>query len=350
MAKKQKAKMSKTTQKVLISISTLFLLAIIFFISYRFATGSTKSDYVDQIRAEITKIDDINKDAADSVNAIDKLKDDDKDGLNKIISSLSKAEAAMQKSINAVKEISPPSNYKKHHTAFLDALSLNKKIYSQTNLILKNTKSKELENAYNALKEYIKNTSAAYEASKLEKAYVKLPSGILTLWSNVEAYGKSAYAAYEGKAQLLEQYTKYYNSMDEIIEDFSNIKMDLNTYIDAISANRTTIGDVYIEVDKKLGELAELKNNYSGLTVPSKVAEQHTKLDEIIGKYITYCESFKPILTELEEAGTNQDALMEVSISLEELYVSLTEINVNYKEFKEQYDKNKDIYMNIDNL
>ncbi|MDF2675628.1 MAG: hypothetical protein K0R09_3900, partial [Clostridiales bacterium] len=224
------------------------------------------------------------------------------------------------------------------------------RILTQTNLILKNTKSKDLQKAVDALDKSIEDTATAYENSKLETVYIKLPSEILTLWDKVGNFAIAAYSDYEVKERLLEQYTEYYNSMDSIIEDFINEKQDLNTYINAISDNRTTISDVYVEIDKKLINLSKIKNSYAKLSVPSKTAKQHGQFNEIINSYSIYCEQFKPVLTELEEAGSNPDALMEVSMSLDGLYVRLQEINFNYTEYKDLYDNDKDIYMNIDNL
>lgn len=346
----RKQKSSKASQKIIISISTLLLLGIIFFVSYNFTSGNSKSNYVDTLYTEKLKVDEANKTVADAVKNIDKLDGTNKEELKNIISVISKGEASIQSSITSISKISPPANYKDHYSSFLEALSLNKRILTQTNLILKNTKSKDLQKAIDALDKSIEDTTIAYENSKLETIYIKLPSEILTLWDKVGDFATTAYGDYEVKERLLEQYTEYYNSMDSIIEDFINEKQDLNTYIGAISDSRTTISDVYVEIDKKLINLNKLKNSYTKLSVPSKTAKQHGQFNEILNSYSMYCEQFKQVLTELEEAGSNPDALMEVNMSLEGLYVNLQGINVAYNEYKELYDNDKDIYMNIDNL
>lgn len=343
-------KTSKTSQKIIISMSTLLLLGIIFFISFYFTSGKTKSSYIDTLYEQKLKIDEINTTAAESVKNIDKLDITNKEELQSIISTISKAEASIQGCINTLGKISPPANYKEHYTSFLGALALNKKIYTQTNLILKNTKSKDLQKAIDALDKNIEDTSRAYENSKLDKIYIKLPNEILALWNKVGDYAMASYSDFEVKERLLEQYTEYYNSMDTIIESFINEKQDLNTYIDAISANQTTIGDVYAAVDRKMSNLNNIEESYKKLSVPSKTAKQHGKFNEIISSYFSYCEQFKSALTELEEAGSNPDALMEASTSFESLYVTLQDINLRYTQYKELYDKDKDIYMNIDNL
>lgn len=348
--KAKPSKKSKTTQKILISVSTLLLLGIIFFVSYHFTSGNTKSNYIDALYEEKIKVDGANNTVAEAVKNIDKLDISNKDELQSIISAVGKGESAIQSSINSLSKISPPATYKEHYSAFIEALSLNKKILTQTNLILKNTKSKDLQKAIDNLDEYIGNTTKAYENSKLDKIYIKLPSEIVTLWNKVETYAMTSYSVYETKARLLDQYTEYYNSMDSIIEEFVNEKQDLNTYIDAIRANQTSIGDVYVEIDKKIGKLTDLKNSYSKLSVPAKTARQHGKFKDIIEGYISYCEQFKPLLTELEEAGSNPDALMEVSMSMDALSTSLQIINVSYNEYHELYTSDKDLYMNIDNL
>lgn len=341
---------SKTSQKILISICTLLLLGIIFFVSYHFTSGKTKSSYIDSLYTQKLKIDEINTTAASAVKNIDKLDSASSEGLKSIISAITKAESSIQGCINNLSEVSPPGDYKEQYSSFREALSLNKKIYTQTNLILKNTKSKDLQKAIDALNKCIKDTSTAYENSKLDRVYIKLPGEILTLWDKVGSYAMASYSNYESKERLLEQYTEYFNSMDKIIEGFVNEKQDLNTYIDAISANQTTISDVYTEIDKKLGRLYNIKNSYTKLSVPSKTAVQHGRFNNLIDRYSEYCSEFKTELTNLKEAGSNTDALMEVNVSLDGLYVKFEDINVSYNEYKELYDKDKDTYLNINNL
>lgn len=348
--KSNASKTSKTNQKILISISTLLLLGIIFFVSYHFTTGNTKSNYKDSLYTQKLEVDKINKTVAEAVKDIDKLDISNTEELKGIISIISKGEASMQSSINAISKITAPANYSSQYSSFLEALTLNKKIFTQTNLILKNTKSKDLQKALDALDKYTGEAVAAYENSKLDKIYIKLPNEILTLWDKVGNFALASYSNYESKSRLLEQYTEYYHSMDSIIESFINEKIDLRTYIDAIKNGQTSIGDVYVEIDKKMNQINKIKNDYSKLSVPSKTAKQHGQFSEILNSYSTYCEQFKLVLTELEEAGSNTDALMEVSISLDELDIRLAEINSNYKDYKELYDKDKDIYMNINNL
>lgn len=343
-------KASKTNQKILISISTLLLLGIIFFVSYHFTSGNTKSSYIDTLYAQKLEVDEINKTVAEAVKNLDKLDTSNKEELSGIISAISKGESSMQGCINTLSEISAPGSYSNNYSSFLEGLTLNKKIFTQSNLILKNTKSKDLQKAIDALKKYIEDTVTAYDNSKLEKVYIEIPSEILSLSDKVGDYALTSYSNYESKARLLEQYTEYFNSMDIIIEDFINEKEDLNTYINAIENSQTSIGEVYVAIDKKLSSLNKIRGSYSKLSVPSKTAKQHGRFNDIINDYSTYCEQFKAVLTELEEAGSNPDALMEVSMSLDDKYVKLQAINALYIEYKELYDKDKDIYMNIDNL
>lgn len=341
---------SKTYQKILISISTLVLLGLIFFISYHFTSGKTRSNYSNAIYEQKLKIDEINNTAADAVKNLDKLDISDTEGIKSIISSIGKAESSIQDSINSVKKITPSADYKEQYSSLLEGLSLNKKIYTQTNLILKNTKSKDLQNAIDALEKNIADTVATYENAKLDDIYIKLPGGILTLWNKVESYAMTSYSNYESKSRLLEQYSEYYNSMDTIIEKFANEKQDLNMHIDSLKVGQTSVGDIYVIIDKKLGKLVSIQNEYTKLSVPSKTAKQHGQFNEILNRYFEYCEEFKSVLKELEEAGSNTDALMEVNISLEQLYVKYEEINAFFNTYKELYNSDKDTYMNIDNL
>lgn len=344
------SKALKKKQKIIISLSTLLLLGIIFFISYHFTTGNTKSEFLDSLYSQKTKVDEINATVAAAVKDIDKLDIQNKEELQKIISIVSKGETSMQGCINSLGEITAPASYSNSYSSLMEGLVLNKKIFTQTNLILKNTKSKDLQKAIDALDKFIGDTKTAYDNVQPEKVHIKLPGEILTLWDKVGGYALAAYSDYEVKDRLLEQYTEYYHSMDTILEEFVNEKEDLNTYIDSISKNQITIGEVYVKIDKKLSNLNKIRDSYSRLSVPAKTAKQHGFFNDVISSYFTYCEEFKSVLTELEEAGDNPDALMEVSISLEDKFVRLQGVNSMYVEYKDLYDKDKDLYMKADNL
>jgi hypothetical protein len=341
------ANKGNTSQKIFISVSTVLLVALIFFVSYYFMSGNTNSKYIDRLYEEKLNIDKANKAVSDSVKDMDKLDVTDTAQLNKIISVISQAEKSLGDSFVSLNKFAPPAKYKTQYQTFVQGVSSNKKIYSQANLILKNTKSKELEKAIEALDGYIGDTTTSYENAKLGKAYIKLPSDILTLWDKVSNYALASYSNYETQSRLLEQYTAYFNSMDVLIEEYANVKTDLNTYVEALNNNQLTIGEVYVEVEKKLGELNRIKGIYTGMAVPPKTLNQHKIFNSLINNYTSYCEEFKAALTELEEAGDNPEALGEAGLTFEGLYVRYVDLNRSYTDYKKIYDQDKGKYSSI---
>jgi hypothetical protein len=293
------------------------------------------------------KIDDANKAVSDAVKGMDKLDVTNTAELNKIISVISQSDSTLGNSLKVLNNIAPPAKYKTQYQTFVQGIASNRKIYTQANLILKNTKSKDLQKAIDSLDKYTEDTTKFYENSKLGKAYIKLPPDILTLWDKVSNYAIAAYSNQEAQSRLLEQYTAYFDAMDTLIEQFSNAKTDLNSYVEALNNNQITIGDVYIEVERKLGELNRIKGIYTGMAVPPKTLEQHKMFNELINNYTSYCEEFKAALTELEEAGGNKDALGEASLTFESLYVRYVDINRSYTDYKQIYDADKAKYSSM---
>jgi hypothetical protein len=114
LVKENKLKVSKNSQKILISISTLLLLGIIFFVSYNFTSGNTKSNYIDSLYTQKLKVDEANKTVAEAVKNIDELDASNKQELQNIISVIAKAESSIQGCISSLNKISPPANYKDH--------------------------------------------------------------------------------------------------------------------------------------------------------------------------------------------------------------------------------------------
>jgi hypothetical protein len=270
--------------------------------------------------------------------------------ITKTKSDMSKAEAQIQAAIVKLKKITPPSKYTKQYNTYINGITLNKKIYTQAYLILKNTKSKDLENAINALYKYVSDSTAAYDAAKLGRSYIELPSDILTLPDKLHQFAFKSYNDYEAKNRLLEQYNAYFDSMDKMVKNYRDIQADMGSYVNSINNNTTTIANVYLEVEKKLNSLTDLQNSYLALTIPPKAVSIHQSFGDILKRYIAYCQDYKTTLTKLEEAGQDQMLIQEATFVFDELEIRYKEIAKAFTDFNEKYNGDKSMYSDSENL
>lgn len=340
----------KKSKKVLLALSTFILCFLILYATYYFIQKKSDSGYIDTLYKQKLIIDSANKESSDILKNIDTLDVNDSSKLSEIISALSKSESTLQKVIDNLNEVSPPQKFKVQFDNLLQGVSLNKKIYTQTLLILKNTKSNNLKNASNNLEEYIKQTYQHYENSKMDKIYIILPSDILVLSDKVYQYASKAYSNYEAKARLLEQYNNYFSSMDKIILDYQNTKTNLSEELKLIRSGKITIEDAYIKIESKLSSLDLISKSYNSLSVPVKVAEQHQKLNNLITMYSNYCLDFKSSLYKLEEALSDEVKLMEINMQFENLNNQYNNINNSFIDFLDKYNEIKSFYTDLNNL
>lgn len=337
-------------QKALISVSTLFLVIGVFFAAYHFISSKTSTKFTDFIFEQKQKIDETNTKAGNSLKNLDKLKTSDKDEINSIIKTVSSSEKDIVQTLEELKKMNPPERFKKQFDRYIEAVGLNRRIMYQTCLILKNPRSNDLQKALDALDKYVKDTEKAYEAINLEKSVIKLPEDIVLLPENMREYSNVIYNDYAAKANALEQYTQYYDSMDPLVYELKTEISDLNNYILLIKDGQTTIETVYAEIEKKFAKLTTIKNNYIQISVPSKAAEQHKTFNDLSDRYISYCQDFKSTLVMLEEAGTSEEDLLEVNMAFDELIVRYKEIESALNTFAQNYESNKAFYKDINNL
>jgi hypothetical protein len=333
-----------------ITLLIIFVIIAAIFTAYFLTINSTDSKYINALHIQKQNIDNINKTLASAVEELEYTDINDPEGLKDIALSVANSETMIAKAIEDLKKITPPSKYQKQFNLYLQGVTLNKRILTQTKLILQNPRSSSINNAVDALYKYVSETTQAYELSKLGKSYISLPSEVLTLPDKVSQYAFNAYNSYESKSRLLEQYTSYFNSMDSVVFGFQSAKVDFGKNLDLISRNKISIDEIYTEIEKKLLELNDIQSSYNSLTVPSKLAEHHQKLNELIRSYTYYCQDFKSTLMSLEEAGGDHIKLQETSEIFNNLQTKYDSIAKSFVQYVETFSSNQSFYTDINNL
>lgn len=340
----------KSLKIALITISSIIFLTGIIFTAYYMTTNSTNSKYINELYNQKKVIDDANKSIGSSISKLSDPQSADSSEIEGLLTSVIKAESSMEKSIEQLKKISPPAKYKEQYDTYIKGVTLNKRIYTQTRLILQNATSTSIGNAVDALYKYVSDAAQAYELSKLGKSYISLPSQIVTLPDRVSEYAFNVFNSHEAKTRLLDQYTVYFDRMYKINNDFENVKVDLEENLNLIQSRSTSIENVYTDIEKRLSSLSDIQAAYNILTVPSKIVENHQKFNDIINTYTYYCNDFKLALVKLESAGSNLDELEEAGRLFDDLNRKYREISTAFSGYIETFNSNHTFYTDINNL
>jgi hypothetical protein len=340
----------KFPKKILIIITSIFILTGIIFTTYYITSNSTNSKYINALYDQKKLIDDINENVGSSIKQLDKFDSTDTTELESLLTAVVKAESSIEKSIEELKKIAPPAKYQEQYTTYMKGITFNKRIFTQTKLILQNSTSSSIGNAVDALYKYVSDATQAYELSKLGKSYLSLPSEIVTLPDKVGEYALEVFNNHEVKSRLLEQYTSYFNDMYRVNTDFENVKIDLEDNLSLIQSNNISMEGVYTDIEKRLSRLSEIQTSYNSLTVPPKLVEGHQKFNEIINTYTYYCNDYKSALIKLENAGSDFSQLEEAGQIFTDLDQKYREISNVYREYIETFNENHTFYTDINNL
>lgn len=343
-------KINPLIQKIGLSVLTVLLVAGIVFITYSFTLNKEDSSYINELYKYKIEVDKSNDLVANAVANIDSINIKNLSEVSSIEDKISSASSNLKKVLDEISTLRPQEKYQNQYNSFVNGIALNRKIFIQTNLILKNPRSSNLKSAINDLSTYIVDTSSAYESSKLKRAYIKLPSGILGMTDKINTYAFNVFKDYETRSQTMEQYTSYFSSMDSILSSFNNAKIDLYGNISLINSNTISIDDVYAKIEEKANEISGIQNAYNSLNVPPKMGDIHRQLDDILKAYSYYCQDFKYALNKYEEAQSDQSLMPDVTSTLNDLENKYKTISQNFTNYYNGYNNNKAKYSNINNI
>lgn len=350
MAASNSHKKSKTGQKIMLTVVTLIIISSVVFIAYYFTANKSTSKYIDALNQSKLQIDTGNNLIADAASSIGNIDVNKKDSASDVIQKLSEAEKDIEAGVDTINSINPPSKYAVQYNAFKTGAAFNLKIVQQAKLIIKNPKSKQVENAIEALNSYISQTTNNYSASKLKTAYITLPSGVISLPDKIHQYAFKMYDDYVSKSRKLEQYNSYYNSMTNVLSDITAQFTDINTNFSQIKSSNGSMQDLYVYIDSKLTKLSNVQDSYNKLSVPEKAVKTHSSIGNLLKQYISYCQNYKDTLIQYEEAGSDESQQKLIEAALNDLNAQYSSYSKQLQSITNTYNSEKTKYSDTDNL
>lgn len=347
-----KNKVQPVLLKIGLSFLTILLVGAIVFTTYYFTINKADSGYINTLYEFKVDVDKCNDAVANATSGIESLSIDKTSELKDIRSIISDASFKLNNVLQNLQKLKAPSKYKLQYESLVNGVYTNKKIFTQTILILKNTHSNKISNGISALNKYVSETSKYYEAAKLKKAYIKLPDGILGISEKIGQYAFKSFDDYENKTHALEDYLSYFKLMDNVVSTFNNSKINLGASYQQIKSGELSVNDVYVKIEGKLSELAQIQSNYEAISIPSntKIKDRHIQFNDIIKRYTYYCQDFKIAINRYEEAGTDADAESEAVFAFDDLEVKYKTLSKTFTDYISSYNADKTKYSNISNF
>lgn len=342
---------SKHTKSIILKISIFLLccltIAAAFFLAYNYIFKRTDNAFLDKVAVQVTALNDANLAAANIVEGLGTASIEDETIISNINHQLYSSSKSIQGVTSKLEDITVPSRYADDISALIEGTKENKKVYDQTVLILKNTKSPKLEDAITSLGNYIDKSVQNYSSVNLAHIQVTLPNNILMINDTVHQYAFRAYNDYEAKNREIELYTAYYTAMDTVVRGLQSNLEDFSSSIILIKNNVRSAADIYSKIDKKLIALYDLKDSYSKISLPPKVVTSHKKFGSFLDQYISYCRSYKNAISSLSDSDNTEETLLSISSNLDKLSADFKKLISSYSAYTDTFYNDMDIYTSL---
>lgn len=335
----------------LIILSCILMLFCISYSAYYCLSKKTSSNYSNDLYKHKLAIDKANSSAALAIKSAN-LNNMSSANIKNLQAAFTSSQDALSSELSSLKSINPPSEFSAQFKLFLSALEQNKNIYTQSILILKNTKSDKIQDACSALSKYIDDAASLYKKSNYKNISISIPNEIKSFPSPLKQYALNQYSNYKSKEDLLKQYNDYFNKMNQLVQQFQTNLSNLNTNVSLIQTKSESVDDVYVIIQKKIDTINVIITTYNSMSVPPKTTKQHQSFYEIIKIYLDYCLNFKDTLTSYESALSKAGAADTSSYtnSFNSLNNTYNTIYQSFKNYSNQFNSDKDKYSDINNL
>lgn len=258
------------------------LLLFIFRIAYFIFISKSYSSYEKNIKAYVTKINNINdikfKEDINTKNTASLVI-----ALNEKISGLNKIKAQVNSQI-------PTDKYKMQQQSLLNGIDNNILIFKQVVGILNNPKGSDLDNSAKALANYRDKAKTSYaEVGTLFK--ISIPDSLQEFIDKIIQFSNENSRINKDNEIKASQMEDFINNMTDVINSFIKLKKDF--YTDTVNArNKGNLGDVLISINNNKASFKNVKSSFSKISVPGSEANTTYKsLSSLLSSYDSYLQS-----------------------------------------------------------
>lgn len=332
-------KKKKTASKsfyIYITLSSLLVVLLVFFLSYKLFLNHTYSKYESKIKNYIIDINSLNNSTYSLIKNGQYNPDNVKTGLSKIIASLSSDK-------NKINAIRPDSEYVLVQNNLISGITNNINMYRQITLILSNPKASDISSSFNDLKKYEDSCIQYYSNVKLRNLSISLPSNSVKFTDKSIYYINNLVKDSINSQVKLTEKNNFLGKVDEILNKLVPVKTDYDSEVENARNGSKSYSDVKKAVDDAADVLNDLKDSYNKISVPSDAVGLYKSLGDVLNNYYSYIKDFSLALS--NEILINENNMADKSDESSLYNISSDDL----KKFNTSYDTFTKIYSDYKN-
>lgn len=287
----------KLTIYVFVIISNLLLL---FFIIFNFYTLNTFNQYKKKLNGYTSNISRTNIAAFAMKNSTTIDTDNLKVSLTKAIASLSTQ-------LNSIDDLKLDDRYKADFDNLKLGLSNNIIMYKQLLAIFNNLNSTDISNSIKNVMNYEHLCNHYYSNIKSKNTNFSLPKQCSTNLSTASKYVVTLVRINKDNTIANTQKLEFENNINNILEKFNSIKVNLNYYAENARKKITTYDSALAKINQQKSDFNDILMLISEINVPEDNLEIYSSLKSVLSAYNSYLNSFSYALNEEKSAAANSN-------------------------------------------
>lgn len=235
---------------------------------------------------------------------------------------------------NNLEKYAASEKCKDMHSNLIKAVTSNIYVYEQLWAILNNPESQDVDNAFSSFKKYKDQSIQFYESfnNNNRRLKIDLNKDFLGYLNLSTVYIQELANLQKDKDIKTSQYTDYFNSIDDILTSFLEVRKDFSYYKDKIHDESISIDELSNEISVNKKELQDLKTDVSKISVPSNGINCYILLSKTLDDYMSYIHSFEDDISKnaisSNSKGSNLYSQSDVSYKI---------MNNTYNDFVKYY-------------
>lgn len=330
---------------ILIAVSAAC--AGVFYFSYSYVMGKSDNSYEKDIKAHISKINNLNTDIGKMANLsiFNKSNEKNQDAdLQKAITNLSGILKKISDEQDAIKNITAPSKYTELQSNLVKGINSNYLLYKEILFVLQNKNSSTIDTNEKNINTYKDDCLSSYAfVSNVKNFNISLPDTSLSFVYNFISYTDALAKVNKVKAQNSSIMTSYITSVDALVNKFIAIRKNYAQDLPAIrNSNTKNYDDLILSLDRNIGVVNDILNSLSSVAVPPDAAAVNSSFKTTLGDYSDYLANFENAV--LSERDQKSSAALAASSNLTSLYGDSDKM---YNKANQDYDYFNKIYSDL---
>lgn len=251
--------------------------------AYNYFMGDSTSEYTNSVSKLSGEINKANNDMALIIK---------KDANTLPVSDILKGAYAeydlFNKISSAYDKIIAPSTYSDSHQKLGEAIKLNKSIYQQLDIVLRNPIHPDTKKNMDLLSNYIDSCMNNYSQVKVKNVSISLPNEILSITSKLQPWIKQKQTEYGQIATLITAFAKYFDDMAKLFVTYDSAAADFNQTLRSVRSDQEKWEKLFSQIDNSEKIVKSVKTDYEKLSIPAELRTINKRFGPILDEQLSY--------------------------------------------------------------